>query len=46
MRKATVYDDVRPQLHPVAKRSLFAHLEKLEADGAVRRDAERWTAVG
>ena len=27
------YDDVSPKLHPVAQRSLFAHLEKLEVEG-------------
>jgi glyoxylase-like metal-dependent hydrolase (beta-lactamase superfamily II) len=37
---ASVYDDVDPRLHPVAKGSLLAHLLKLEADGrAVRDDA-------
>lgn len=30
-----VYDDVKPQLHPVAKYSLWAHLLKLEQDGRV-----------
>jgi len=41
-----VYDDVRPQLHAVATRSLLAHLEKLRDDGLVRFDDERWVAVG
>jgi glyoxylase-like metal-dependent hydrolase (beta-lactamase superfamily II) len=35
---ASVYDDVDPRLHPVAKGSLLAHLLKLEADGRARRD--------
>jgi len=36
----SVYDDVDPRLHPVAKGSLLAHLLKLEAEGrAVRDDA-------
>jgi glyoxylase-like metal-dependent hydrolase (beta-lactamase superfamily II) len=35
---ASVYDDVDPRLHPVAKSSLFAHLLKLEADGRAARD--------
>jgi glyoxylase-like metal-dependent hydrolase (beta-lactamase superfamily II) len=34
----SVYDDVDPRLHPVAKGSLFAHLLKLEADGRAARD--------
>ena len=36
------YDDVRPALFPVAKRSLLAHLERLEKVGRASRDAERW----
>jgi glyoxylase-like metal-dependent hydrolase (beta-lactamase superfamily II) len=32
---ARVYDDVDPRLHPLAKSSLLAHLQKLEADGRV-----------
>jgi glyoxylase-like metal-dependent hydrolase (beta-lactamase superfamily II) len=35
---ASVYDDVDPRLHPLAKSSLLAHLLKLEDDGIVRRD--------
>jgi glyoxylase-like metal-dependent hydrolase (beta-lactamase superfamily II) len=35
---ASVYDDVDPRLHPVAKGSLLAHLLKLEEDGRVMRD--------
>jgi len=42
---ARVYDDVKPGLHPVARRSLTAHLEKLAADGRVRHDNGRWTAA-
>lgn len=38
-----VYDDVDPIMHPVAKRSLLAHLEKLVADGAAHAAPEgRW----
>jgi glyoxylase-like metal-dependent hydrolase (beta-lactamase superfamily II) len=33
----SVYDDVDPRLHPVAKGSLLAHLLKLEQDGRVAR---------
>jgi len=32
-----VYDDVPPALHPLARRSLLAHLLKLEAEGRVQR---------
>jgi glyoxylase-like metal-dependent hydrolase (beta-lactamase superfamily II)/8-oxo-dGTP pyrophosphatase MutT (NUDIX family) len=39
-----VYDDVSPRLHPVAARSLAAHLEKLLAEGRARRDGERYAA--
>lgn len=35
----SVYDDVDPRLHPVAKSSLLAHLLKLERDGRVVRDS-------
>src|SRR6185295_3573814 len=37
-----VYDDVSPQLHPVALRSLRAHLDKLVADGRARQSAGRY----
>ncbi len=43
---ARVYDDVKPGLHPVARRSLTAHLQKLVADGRVRHDNDRWSAAG
>lgn len=36
---ASVYDDVDPRLHPVAKSSLLAHLLKLEQEGRVARDS-------
>lgn len=39
---AHAYDDVSPKLHTIAKRSLFAHLEKLEVDGKARREGEAW----
>lgn len=38
------YDDVGVALHPVAKRSLLAHLEKLHDDGRAQHDGERWSA--
>jgi glyoxylase-like metal-dependent hydrolase (beta-lactamase superfamily II)/8-oxo-dGTP pyrophosphatase MutT (NUDIX family) len=37
-----VYDDVHPRIHPVAARSLTAHLEKLVAEGKVLALAERY----
>jgi glyoxylase-like metal-dependent hydrolase (beta-lactamase superfamily II) len=37
-----VYDDVSPKLHPVAMRSLTAHLEKLVAEGRARHAAGRY----
>ncbi len=40
-----VYDDVPAKLHPVAARSLAAHLYKLVAEGRVRRAQERFAAV-
>ncbi|NUZ06125.1 MBL fold metallo-hydrolase [Piscinibacter koreensis] len=41
-----VYASTHPRLHGVALRSLRAHLYKLEAEGAVRRDGEgRWAAA-
>ncbi|MBX3635993.1 MAG: MBL fold metallo-hydrolase [Rubrivivax sp.] len=40
-----VYDDVPAALHPVAARSLTAHLLKLRGDGAAREDdAGNWSA--
>jgi glyoxylase-like metal-dependent hydrolase (beta-lactamase superfamily II) len=43
---ASVYDDVDPRLHPVAKGSLLAHLLKLEAEGRAARDESAWTVPG
>ena len=37
------YADTSPKLHPVARRSLHAHLIKLERDGQVRQVGEHWT---
>ncbi|HWH82160.1 MAG TPA: MBL fold metallo-hydrolase [Burkholderiaceae bacterium] len=42
---ARVYDDVKPQLLPVALRSLRAHLFKLRDDGAARETAGIWELV-
>ena len=40
-----VYDDVQPQLHAVAMRSLAAHLGKLAAEGRVRAAEGRYSLV-
>jgi glyoxylase-like metal-dependent hydrolase (beta-lactamase superfamily II)/8-oxo-dGTP pyrophosphatase MutT (NUDIX family) len=40
-----VYDDVPAALHPVARRSLLAHLLKLQSDAAVAEVQGRWSAV-
>jgi len=40
-----VYADVPPALHPVARRSLLAHLLKLEADGVAAAEGEDWRRV-
>ncbi|MEW6688667.1 MAG: MBL fold metallo-hydrolase [Pseudomonadota bacterium] len=37
-----VYDDVPPRLHPVAARSLLAHLQKLTAEGRARLASGRY----
>ncbi len=37
-----VYDDVSPRIHPVARRSLHAHLLKLRDDGRVVEEGESW----
>jgi len=37
---AQVYTDVSPKAHSLAERAVLAHLEKLEADGLVKREAE------
>lgn len=41
----SVYDDVDPRLHPVAKGSLLAHLLKLEEEGRVVRDSPEANAL-
>lgn len=40
-----VYDDVAEHLIPWAKKTLTAHLVKLERDGAIGRDGENWVAL-
>ncbi len=37
-----VYGDTPPRLHPVARRSLLAHVLKLRDDGRVAADGDRW----
>ena len=38
-----VYDDVSPRLHPVASRSLLAHLIKLKAEDKVTEASGKWS---
>ena len=38
-----VYDDVPPRIHPVARRSLHAHLLKLKADGRAKETEAGWS---
>jgi len=42
---SVVYADVPVGLHPVARRSLLAHLLKLQADGRARVDADVWALM-
>lgn len=39
----TVYADVDPALHPLAARSVVAHLRKLQSEGLARRSGDEWT---
>lgn len=39
---ARVYEDVPAELHPLAARSLVAHLLKLEGEGRAERQGEAW----
>jgi glyoxylase-like metal-dependent hydrolase (beta-lactamase superfamily II) len=41
-----VYDDVKPQLLPIARLSLEAHLIKLAREGRAGRDRDIWLANG
>ena len=41
-----VYDDAPVTIHPVARRSLHAHLIKLAAEGRVMQEGARWTWRG
>jgi len=40
------YDDTPLRLHPVAQRSLYAHLLKLRQDGRVQEGDGRWSPAG
>ncbi|QEZ43276.1 MBL fold metallo-hydrolase [Cupriavidus oxalaticus] len=40
-----VYDDVPPRMHPVAQRSLLAHLLKLREEGKAREADGSWSEV-
>jgi len=40
-----VYNDVEEKIHPVARRSLHAHLLKLYRDGRVEDDGGRWRII-
>jgi len=42
---ARVYDDVPQRMHPVALRSLMAHLLKLQAEGRAQETDGRWQAL-
>ncbi len=39
-----IYSDVDPRLHRAAERNVLAHLQKLQAEGRVAREGERWRA--
>lgn len=41
-----VYNDVKPELLPIARYSLEAHLIKLHREGRAMRDAQTWVATG
>ena len=43
---ARVYRGLKPQLVPMAREGVVAHLVKLEAENRVRRDADRWLTAG
>ena len=39
----SIYDGLDPALLPAAHENVRAHLEKLEGEGVVSRQADRWT---
>jgi glyoxylase-like metal-dependent hydrolase (beta-lactamase superfamily II) len=40
-----IYTGLSPQLGPLARQSVLAHLIKLEQEGLARRDGRRWTLI-
>jgi hypothetical protein len=40
---ATCYADTDPRLHPIAARSLLAHLLKLAAEGRAHESTDGWS---
>jgi glyoxylase-like metal-dependent hydrolase (beta-lactamase superfamily II) len=40
-----IYTGLSPQLTPLARQSVLAHLVKLEQDGLARQDGSRWTLL-
>ncbi|MNC93621.1 hypothetical protein D3C83_102900 [compost metagenome] len=40
-----VYDDVSPRIHPVARRSLHAHVLKLRSEGRVVVEGDDWRLI-
>lgn len=42
---AEVYADTSPDLHPLARQSVIAHLLWLEEEGLAAREGERWIAL-
>lgn len=40
-----IYTDVDPKLHPVAALSVTAHLQKLEREGRIAREGDRWRLI-
>jgi glyoxylase-like metal-dependent hydrolase (beta-lactamase superfamily II) len=40
-----IYTGLNPQLGPLARESVLAHLIKLQQDGLARRNGERWESV-
>jgi glyoxylase-like metal-dependent hydrolase (beta-lactamase superfamily II) len=40
-----IYTSLSPQLVPLARQNVLAHLIKLEHEGLVRRDADRWVLL-
>jgi glyoxylase-like metal-dependent hydrolase (beta-lactamase superfamily II) len=42
---ARIYTGLNPQLGPLARESVLAHLIKLQQDGLARRDGDSWVSV-